>query len=123
MNSKIEFLWPRGPRRATEIQLLFPFKVNLIPNEEHINCPDFPAVVDLVLKMLIEVLKQNIRVKEFLRYLRAKHFLYDVIIFLLTKPNSSWYRKSEFFLLGGKLRQMPQCCAAQGEFSVLAIDF
>ena len=36
---------------------LFLVEVNLIPNEEHINRPDFPAVVDLVLEMLVEVLK------------------------------------------------------------------
>ena len=70
-------------------------KVFPVPEKEHIDHPDMAGVILFSGFMRVQYLDQFIRVEEFLRLRAGEFLLYDVVVFVGTKPDTNRNRESK----------------------------
>lgn len=68
-----------------------------MPNEEHIDCPDFTAVIRLPCLMLVQILHDFVYLEEFLCRGAMEGFLYHVIVIFLSQPDADGNGEPELF--------------------------
>ena len=99
--------------------LLF-VKVNIIPDEEHIDRPHAAAVVLLAAVVLVQPVNERIGVKELFGGLALEFLFDDIVVFFVLEPFARRNREAELLFFGGRFGQVTCRCLSQ---RILGVGF
>ena len=98
------------------------YKVLAVPHQEGVDVPDMAAVVLFAGTMSIQEFHQLCRMEELLCFRAAESLFYDIVIFVLAKPDPDRHGESQLLFLGRRGGQITVCRLAESRLGVGLAD-